>query len=551
MEGTTKARAELEFALKGVHDPDRPKEKMGWFDWAQMDIEEQAKRKKEEKEKNVIDSIPKHMRVPKRYNPEFVPMLIMGILLTLHALVVLLQHWSVSFNVKLNFNNVDAQDVQKNLPPEFDDLEQYHNSKYGRDDNKNGAPGVSNSNSNTTDDTNINTPGEIVHDLARNQYLPRSLPTHARITPSAGKDVLVPLLYLPTLGVTFEYHRRRYVYDHDNQIWSKIRCRTDMPVSFFASWIGFDCSDRVAACGVRFGRNVFDVKQPSFRELYEAQLLSPFTVFQLFCVLLWMLDDYWYYSFFTLFMILVFEATVVFSRVKCLSALKGMGNGPRPLLVYRMERWIVIGSQDLLPGDIVSLTKQKRVKNVDGGKQIPPIAADGDGDIVPADLLLLRGSVVVSEASLTGESVPQVKEGLGELTQGDALGMKDRHKSHVLYAGTKMLQCKGLVDVESERQINSDTDEEGQDFGDEKGNSDTPEVFKGKRYESISVPDDGGALCFVLRTGFSSAQGKLVRMIEGSQEKVKGHERETALLLLLLFFFACASSSYVLYHGLR
>jgi cation-transporting ATPase 13A1 len=40
-------------------------------------------------------------------------------------------------------------------------------------------------------------------------------------------------------------------------------------------------------------------------------------------------------------------------------------------------------------------------------------------------------------------------------------------------------------------------------------------------------------------------------MIEGSQEKVKGHERETALLLLLLFFFAVASSSYVLYHGLR
>jgi cation-transporting ATPase 13A1 len=39
-------------------------------------------------------------------------------------------------------------------------------------------------------------------------------------------------------------------------------------------------------------------------------------------------------------------------------------------------------------------------------------------------------------------------------------------------------------------------------------------------------------------------------MIEGSQEKVKGHERETALLLLLLFFFAVASSSYVLYHGL-
>ena len=42
-----------------------------------------------------------------------------------------------------------------------------------------------------------------------------------------------------------------------------------------------------------------------------------------------------------------------------------------------------------------------------------------------------------------------------------------------------------------------------------------------------------------------------MRMIEGSQEKVKGHEKETGLLLLLLFFFAVASSSYVLYHGLQ
>jgi len=38
-------------------------------------------------------------------------------------------------------------------------------------------------------------------------------------------------------------------------------------------------------------------------------------------------------------------------------------------------------------------------------------------------------------------------------------------------------------------------------------------------------------------------------MIEGSQEKVKGHERETGLLLLVLCVFAIISSSYVLYHG--
>ena len=85
----------------------------------------------------------------------------------------------------------------------------------------------------------------------------------------------------------------------------------------------------------------------------------------------------------------------------------------------------------------------------------------------------------------------------------------------------------------------------------EENASDSESAHSTKLYSQIPTPPDDGCLCFVLRTGFSAAQGKLVRMIEGSQEKVKGHEKETGLLLLLLFFFAVASSSYVLYHGMH
>ena len=105
-----------------------------------------------------------------------------------------------------------------------------------------------------------------------------------------------------------------------------------------------------------------------------------------------------------------------------------------------------------------------------------------------------------------------------------------------------MLQCKGVEVVEAE-EASSDEEEEKMT---KHSPASHPHI-----YGDIPNPPDGGCICFVLRTGFSSAQGKLVRMIEGSQEKVKGHEGETALLLLLLFFFAVASLSYVLYHGLR
>jgi hypothetical protein len=56
------------------------------------------------------------------------------------------------------------------------------------------------------------------------------------------------------------------------------------------------------------------------------------------------------YSAFTLFMILTFEATVVFSRIKSLSALRGMGNAPRKIRVFREGVWTKIWTTELLPG---------------------------------------------------------------------------------------------------------------------------------------------------------------------------------------------------------
>lgn len=67
----------------------------------------------------------------------------------------------------------------------------------------------------------------------------------------------------------------------------------------------------------------------------------------------------------------------------------------------------------------------------------------------------------------------------------------------------------------------------------------------------VSSTPDGGCLCYVLRTGFYSSQGKLVRMIEFSTDKVKGNTRESLLLLAFLCCFAIVASVYVLKRGLE
>jgi len=139
---------------------------------------------------------------------------------------------------------------------------------------------------------------------------------------------------------------------------------------------------------------------------------------QVFCVALWCLDEYWYYSLFTLFMLFLFESTMAKNRLKTLTELRRVKVDNQIVLTYRCGkygsfhlieclsisvytiliassffRWVKIPGTELLPGDIVSIGR----------------STSGEDRSVPADMLLLAGSAIVNEAILTGESTPQWK----------------------------------------------------------------------------------------------------------------------------------------------
>lgn len=344
-------------------------------------------------------------------------------------------------------------------------------------------------------------------------FMPSKVPYaggFAYVTPlrHQGKDDIVPVTRSPVSGcLVFTFHRHKYIckvpgelfnnepYQGDEVSVEHLDCPDNLPlVHYLKEASGLDANEVKSAVD-KFGVNSFEIPCPTFMELYKKQLMSPVAVFQIFCMVLWMLDEYWKYTAFTLVMILAFEGSTAMTRLRNLKTIRGMGNKPSTLLVYRSKSWQQVTSDQLLPGDLISLRH-----------------VQGESNVVPCDCLILSGNAVVNESTLTGESIPQMKGALHDV-EDRKLDIENRDKIHTLFSGTTLMQHSV-------------------------GNGPVPTT-------------DDGLLCYVLRTGFRSSQGTLMRMVEFSTEQVSADKKETAMLLCLLFCFACASSGYVLYQGLK
>ena len=237
-----------------------------------------------------------------------------------------------------------------------------------------------------------------------------------------------------------------------------------------------------------YGENTIDVCVKSYGKLFIEEAADPFYVFQLCSCIMWFFDDYYYYSSTILTISLISIFISIYQTRQHLISLRNMIAKSEQVTVLRPDgREEIVSSKNLVPGDIMVIPS--------------------NGCELHCDAVLLSGTAIVNESMLTGESIPVTKTPLpnppsnkAELNEViDTL----RHKRHTLFCGTKVLQTRFY--------------------------------------------DKGKVLSYVLRTGYYTTKGNLIRSILFPKPVGYKFFSDALKFVAVLGIFASAGFVYTIY----
>ncbi|XP_062987807.1 probable cation-transporting ATPase 13A4 [Elgaria multicarinata webbii] len=177
------------------------------------------------------------------------------------------------------------------------------------------------------------------------------------------------------------------------------------------------------------GANTIDVEITPVWKLLVKEVLNPFYVFQLFSVCLWFAEDYVEYSVAIIIMSLLSIFLTVYDLRKQSVKLHQLVESHNSVLVKVCRKPTGVQeleSRHLVPGDTLAL---------EGGKSM-----------LPCDAVLISGQCIVNEGMLTGESIPVTKTSLPSVDLGAQPWRRscaEDCRRHLLFCGTEIIQSKG------------------------------------------------------------------------------------------------------------
>uniref|UniRef100_A0A8C4TXA7 ATPase cation transporting 13A2 n=1 Tax=Falco tinnunculus TaxID=100819 RepID=A0A8C4TXA7_FALTI len=205
----------------------------------------------------------------------------------------------------------------------------------------------------------------------------------------------------------------RYIWIERRQAFCKVRYSSTPP-----------CPSR------RLGISLLLSLAPAPPQNHPDLVLNPFYIFQVFSIVLWVFDAYYYYAACIFLISTISLGLSLYETRKQSVTLQNMAKMSVGVRVRRPSgEEMVVSSAELVPGDCISLPT--------------------DGMLVPCDAALLTGECMVNESMLTGESVPVMKTPLPAGSRAASpVYSPEEHRRHTLFCGTQVIQAKSYVGSE-------------------------------------------------------------------------------------------------------
>jgi cation-transporting ATPase 13A2 len=207
-----------------------------------------------------------------------------------------------------------------------------------------------------------------------------------------------------------------------------------------------------------FGKNLIDIAEKTTGQLLVDEVFHPFYVFQIASLILWSLDQYYYYACAIFIISAVSIVTTLIETKATMTRLREVSRFDCEVRVVRSGFWTHVDAAELVPGDVYEVTDPALTQ-------------------FPCDSLLLSGDCIVNESMLTGESIPVSKTPVSNASLDhldlSASAVHPEIARHMLFSGTK--------------------------------------IIRARRPHEDHVDDEAAALAMVVRTGFNTTKGALVR----------------------------------------
>ncbi|CAB0036031.1 unnamed protein product [Trichogramma brassicae] len=290
-------------------------------------------------------------------------------------------------------------------------------------------------------------------------------------------------------SLSFEFKKLTYVYQEFEGKFEKLsgldRDSTIHDLGLLGKCGSIRETERSARRDV-YGPNELSLPSDSFTTLLISEMLDPFYIFQAFSFCLWILDGYYCYAFVILATSccsIVAEMVQTQNNQRKLRETVSSSNDEITLFYNTFaNNTRTVPIKELIPGDVIVLSSS----------QI--------GSSMPCDAFLIEGQCIVDESMLTGESLPVIKTSTPRNAANHDLYGDKKHARHTLYSGTKILQVKNIG------------------------------------CEQVTA--------VVLRTGFSTTKGKLIRSILYPPPLDYQFEQDSYKFVGLLAIVACFGVAY-------